>query len=138
LGNATSFKPGHSGKPRGAKNRLTGAFKSGLLHVYTELGGKTAMLEWARCNPTSFYLILAKLTPTELSIDLRTEMRPLVIDRVRDRAELEAARAAQDVEQDAFDADADVVDITPPEPDRPSLVQAPVPEPNPPDVPHFS
>jgi len=133
--NPGQFQPGHTGKPKGAKNKLSRAFKDGLLHVFHELGGKTAMLEWARSNPTFFYQILAKLTPTELSIDLRTEMRPLVIDRVSDRAELEAARADQDVE--LFDDD--VVDITPPEPERPSLVPAPVPEPDPDDVvPHFS
>jgi len=134
LGNPGQFQPGHTGKPRGAKNKLSRAFKDGLLYAYTQLGGKVAMADWARKNPTSFYLILARLTPVELSVDLRTEMRPLVIDRVSDRAELEAARADQDTEQDAFDDD--VVDT--PEPERPSLVQAPVPEPDPPDVPHFS
>jgi len=133
LGHSGQFKPGHGGKPRGAKNRLTGAFKDGLLHVYTELGGKTAMLEWARSNQTSFYLILAKLTPTELAIDLRAETRTLVIDMVTSRAELEAAHTAQE--------DDDVVDIDiTPEPERPSLlVPDPDPEPDPPDVvPHFS
>jgi len=133
MGNATSFKPGQGGRRAGTPNRLTKAFRGGLLYAYNQLGGKTAMAEWARANPTEFYRICSRLIPTEIAIDVKAESRTLVIDMVTSRAELEAAHTAQEDEPLLFDDDVVAV----PEP-RPSLVPASVPEPDPPDVPHFS
>jgi hypothetical protein len=54
------------GRPKGATNKLTRAFKEAVLNVYNGLGGDPAMLEWARKNPTEFYKIAARLIPHEV------------------------------------------------------------------------
>lgn len=64
-----SFQPGKrksGGRLRGTPNRLTGAFREAVLHVYNSLGGHNAFLEWARENPSEYYRIAARLIPVEL------------------------------------------------------------------------
>ncbi len=59
-------KPKTGGRKFGTPNRLTGAFREAVLHVYNGLGGHKAFLEWARENPTEYYRIAARLIPVEL------------------------------------------------------------------------
>ncbi len=54
------------GRRVGVSNRLTGAFREAVLHVYSGLGGHAAFLEWARQNPSEYYKIAARLIPVEL------------------------------------------------------------------------
>lgn len=59
-------KPKTGGRHSGTPNRLTGAFREAVLHVYNGLGGHAAFLAWARENPTEYYRIAARLIPVEL------------------------------------------------------------------------
>ncbi len=61
-----SGKPKTGGRQPGTPNRLTGAFREAVLHVYNGLGGHKAFLEWALQNPTEYYRIAARLIPVEL------------------------------------------------------------------------
>lgn len=67
-----SFSPGQpkiGGRQVGTPNRLTGAFREAVLHVYNGLGGHEAFLEWARENRTEYYRIASRLIPTEMRQD---------------------------------------------------------------------
>ena len=67
-----SFTPGKPKTGRrqpGTPNRLTGAFREAVLHVYRGLGGHTAFLAWARENQTEYYKIAARLIPAEMRED---------------------------------------------------------------------
>ena len=67
------FQPGVSGnisgKPKGTPNRLTKTVKETILAAFNKLQSdpKANMLEWAKKHPKDFYLIAAKLIPTEIS-----------------------------------------------------------------------
>lgn len=67
-----SFKkgdPNNKGKPKGAKNHITKTVKETVLAVFNELQGhpKANLLAWGQENPKDFYIIAAKLIPTELN-----------------------------------------------------------------------
>ncbi len=55
------------GRPKGAKNLISGPAKENIAAVFIRLGGTAAMADWARENLTQFYQIYAKLIPTEVS-----------------------------------------------------------------------
>ncbi len=63
------FEKGNSGKPKGAKNKLTKSVKEAFEIAFNELqGDKEANLaNWAKENTTEFYKLAAKLIPTSLS-----------------------------------------------------------------------
>ena len=62
-------KPPNAGKgrPKGALNKVTRAFKEAVLAVYNARGGNGALLKWSNKEPTEFYRICARLIPTEIS-----------------------------------------------------------------------
>jgi hypothetical protein len=55
------------GRPRGAPNRLTGAFREAVQTVYHDIGGDKAFAQWARENPSDFYRIAARLIPVQVA-----------------------------------------------------------------------
>lgn len=55
------------GRPKGATNKVTRAFREALVTVYNGMGGDAALLTWARRNKTDFYKICARLIPVEKS-----------------------------------------------------------------------
>jgi hypothetical protein len=55
------------GRPKGAKNRLSQAFKEATMLVFEEIGGTSAFADWARRHPTDFYKICARLIPHEVA-----------------------------------------------------------------------
>jgi len=67
------FKPGHSGNPRGrpkgAVNKNTKAFKDAVLLAFQTIGGDDAFAAWAQKNQTEFYKIAARLIPTEEKVE---------------------------------------------------------------------
>jgi len=74
------FKKGKKktgGRQQGVQNKLTKTVKEIILEVCNELQNdpKANMLEWARNNPKDFYLIAAKLIPTE--VNTTTNIPPL-------------------------------------------------------------
>jgi hypothetical protein len=59
-------KPKTGGRLPGVSNKLTGAFRDAVRHVYTGLGGHVNFLVWARDNQTEFYRIASRLIPGEM------------------------------------------------------------------------
>ena len=53
-----------NGRPVGSKNKFT-TLKSTFIEAFEEIGGVDNLVEWARCNQTEFYKILARLMPKE-------------------------------------------------------------------------
>jgi hypothetical protein len=63
------YMPGRhktGGRKTGTPNRLTGAFREAVLHVYNGLGGHAAFLDWAKENRTEYYRIASRLIPCEM------------------------------------------------------------------------
>lgn len=62
------FQKGNSGKPKGAKNKITRTVKEAVLDVFNKLQDdpKANLFEWGKKNPGMFYQIAAKLIPTEV------------------------------------------------------------------------
>ncbi len=70
-----------TGRPKGAKNRLTNDVRAIFHRVYDEMGdgiidektgkpisGHQAMLAWAQANPTEFYRLYGKMIPASIEI----------------------------------------------------------------------
>jgi hypothetical protein len=55
------------GRPKGATNRLSRAFKEATMLVFEEIGGTSAFADWTRRHPTEFYKICARLIPHEVA-----------------------------------------------------------------------
>lgn len=55
------------GRPKGAKNKLSGIAKDNIAAVFVRLGGTAAMARWAEDNMSEFYKIYARLIPQELT-----------------------------------------------------------------------
>lgn len=54
------------GRPKGAQNKTTRAFKDAVLQTFQRLGGVTALTKWAQKNETDFYKICGRLIPHEV------------------------------------------------------------------------
>ena len=59
-------KPKTGGRLPGVSNKLTGAFRDAVRHVYAGLGGHANFLVWAKANETEFYRIASRLIPGEM------------------------------------------------------------------------
>lgn len=66
---ATQFKPGNHGKPKGTQNKLTRTVKESVLAVFNDLQSdpKHNLKAFAKKYPRDFYNIAARLIPTEIS-----------------------------------------------------------------------
>jgi hypothetical protein len=51
--------------PRDTSKRITQQVREGLMGVFELLGGETALLAWARDNPTRFFEMWARSAPRE-------------------------------------------------------------------------
>ena len=60
-----------NGRPLGSKNQFT-TLKSAFIEAFEELGGADNLVEWARCNETEFYKMLARLMPREIHANVNT------------------------------------------------------------------
>ena len=54
-----------NGRPVGSRNKFT-TLKSAFIDAFEEIGGVDNLIEWARCNQTEFYRMLARLIPREI------------------------------------------------------------------------
>jgi hypothetical protein len=67
------FVQGSSGNPNGrqvgSKNKFT-SLKAAFIDAFEEIGGVDNLVEWARCNQTEFYRMLARLMPREIHADI--------------------------------------------------------------------
>ncbi len=63
------FEKGNPGKPKGTTNLLTRTVKDTVLDVFNklQLDPKHDLLAFAKNNPREFYIIAAKLIPTEVN-----------------------------------------------------------------------
>jgi len=76
-----------SGRPVGSKNQFT-TLKSAFIDAFEEIGGVDNLVEWARCNQTDFYRMLARLMPREIKADVNTGVS--LIECLREIDEREA------------------------------------------------
>ena len=53
------------GRPKGAKNKVSGTAKANLVAVFDKVGGVAQMARWAKDNETEFYKLYARLVPVE-------------------------------------------------------------------------
>ena len=58
-----------NGRPVGSKNKFT-TLKAAFIDAFEEIGGVDNLIEWARCNQTEFYRMLARLMPREIHADV--------------------------------------------------------------------
>jgi len=63
----TQFKKGHSGRPKGAKNKLAKAYLKDLHEIYLE-GGKDALKQVMKERPDGFLSLVARLLPKDLDV----------------------------------------------------------------------
>ena len=72
IGRFTEGSSGNpNGRPVGSKNQFT-TLKSAFIDAFEEIGGVDNLVEWARCNQTEFYKMLARLMPREIKADVNT------------------------------------------------------------------
>lgn len=71
------FDKGNTGRPKGAKNKLTKTVKECWLEAFNELqnDSKANLIDWGRKNPGYFYQIAAKLIPA--AVDVTTGGEPI-------------------------------------------------------------
>jgi hypothetical protein len=58
-----------SGRPRGARNRVSRALKDMILRALDAAGGEEYLLRQANEHPAAFMMLLAKVLPLQLSGD---------------------------------------------------------------------
>lgn len=65
---ATQFKPGSGGRPKGVKNKITRTVKETVLAVFNEIqdNPKLNLSAFAEKYPRDFYALASKLIPTEV------------------------------------------------------------------------
>ncbi|WP_447983827.1 hypothetical protein [Nitrospira sp. Nam74] len=71
------------GRKAGTPNKLTRAFREGVLHVYDAIGGDEAFAKWAAQHRTEFYKIAARLIPAEMGRHESNEPVVVVVNRSR-------------------------------------------------------
>ena len=62
--------------------------KSAFIEAFEELGGVDNLIEWARCNQTEFYRMLARLMPREIHADVNAGVS--LVECLRELDEREA------------------------------------------------
>lgn len=75
-----SFEKGHSklgGRKRGVQNAITRTVKETVLDVFNKIqeDPKVNLEQFAKKYPRDFYMIAAKLIPTEITGTLKTTLR---------------------------------------------------------------
>ena len=83
-----------SGRPVGSKNQFT-TLKSAFIEAFEEIGGVDNLVEWARCNQTEFYKMLARLMPREIKADVNTAYSLVECLREIDEREANAKEGIQ-------------------------------------------
>jgi hypothetical protein len=85
------FQPGHSGRPKGTRDKLNGAFIEALAREF-EVGGEAAIRICRVEDPVKFVQICASLQPKEFQVETfmadasDTELDNL-IENIRERLE---------------------------------------------------
>lgn len=70
-----------AGKPPGTLNRLTVAAKEAIERCYEYMGADDAFGEWAKANPTEFYVhLFSKLIPKDIHVTGTIGVAQLLIE----------------------------------------------------------
>jgi hypothetical protein len=85
-----NFPPGHSGRPKGTRNKLQGDFLRDLAEAW-ELEGKAALLLMVKEQPVDFVKVVASLMPREVALDIGGPLTELSDDEL-----LEALQAVRE------------------------------------------
>jgi hypothetical protein len=64
------------GRPPGAVNKTTRALKEAMMASFDELGGVRWLVELGRSEPRAYASLLAKLLPSQVSMDATVEAVP--------------------------------------------------------------
>jgi len=75
------------GRPAGSPNKINAGVKSMILGALDDLGGQTWLVEQAKADPRAFMSLLARVLPSEISLDATvtahepiTEIRRVIVD----------------------------------------------------------
>ena len=63
------------GRPKGAKNKVTGAVKDMVLQALGNAGGVDYLEKQARENPTAFLSLVGKIIPTQVTGELKAALQ---------------------------------------------------------------
>ena len=80
-----------NGRPVGSKNKFT-TLKAAFIDAFEEIGGVDNLVEWARCNETEFYKMLARIMPREIHADVNAGFTLVECNREIDEREAQAAK----------------------------------------------
>ena len=75
----TQFKKGHSGRPKGAKNKLAKAYLKDLHEIYLD-GGKEALKQVKKERPEGFLSLVARLLPKDLDLKHSGNVNVSIVD----------------------------------------------------------
>ena len=75
----TQFKKGHSGRPKGAKNKLAKTYLKDLYAIYLE-GGTEALKQVMKERPEGFLGLVARLLPKDLDVKHSGDVSIRVVD----------------------------------------------------------
>jgi hypothetical protein len=90
---ATRFKPGNPGRPKGARNKLGEAFIQALHDSFNEHGPKT--IETVRTEKPDQYLkVIASLIPTEHRVTINDQFSEMTDDELAERVRVLTATLA--------------------------------------------
>jgi hypothetical protein len=63
---------------------------AGIPNSFEEIGGVDNLVEWARCNQTEFYTMLARIMPREIHADVNAGFTLVECNREIDEREASA------------------------------------------------
>ena len=91
----TQFKKGHSGRPKGAKNKLAKAYLNDLHEIYLD-GGKEALRKVKEERPEGFISLVARLLPKDLDIKHSGDVTVNLVNYQDDDEDDQADKAEDD------------------------------------------
>lgn len=77
-----AFKKGQGGRPKGAKNKTTGAAKEAIAAAADALGGQKRLVAWAKSDPVNERIFWGTIYPKLLPLQVSGEGGGPVLTRV--------------------------------------------------------
>ena len=75
----TQFKKGHSGRPKGARNKLTNTWIKDLYAIYLD-GGKEKLKQALDERPDGFMKLIAALVPKDVDVKHSGDVTINIVD----------------------------------------------------------
>jgi hypothetical protein len=85
-----TFKPGQGGRPKGARNKLTGEMREMIRQALDQAGGLRYLVRQANENPRAFLALVGKLISPEVQADVTSGGETLAEALSRARARVTA------------------------------------------------